>query len=532
MGPSDRSRYLLEKFLFKGKIIKEFTGRGGLIYIVSQEGTCPDKVAYKTIQKFEDATPELISGFSREAENWIKFSGHYLIVTPYFVKNFQGIPLICMPYCNGDLRHLREEHELDFVAVLNLGLQIIKGLMVANSRGMRHHQDIKPENLLYLDLSEKYQGFPPSNVDLSVKFSVRIADFGVANAWDNGHPGGTNAYKAPEQYTIDSSGKFCPDVFAVGVVITELYQGYHPAKKAPGGNPKSWRWGMLERWARSNERNFAKPQSTEATELVQLLGNMMNADPALRPSFQHCYGVIASLLQRVSPQTLVQMELLFDYYDYSANHRKLEGELFRQLKISKIAEKKESVKEKMVLELRGVLDRGVTTHSSALETHHRATALYKLCGRNLTEHEKSTIVSASECVVVFFLDNCELFTSSDLFSSFSFREPSPYKLGSNIEARSEILNTNIDRLIYLKAYDAGLKLKVVTGGEEIRACLLMGEAIKYWINGNVRDACALLEQVQELACQELELDDLYRTWKYAEENDFAEKHKKLKAFFS
>jgi serine/threonine protein kinase len=532
MRPSETTKKLMEKIVFKGRIIKELAGRGGLIYIVSQDGCSSEKVAFKTIQKFEDATPELISGFSREAENWLNFSGHYLIVTPYFVKIFQGIPLICMPYCNGDLRYLMEGHKLDFVAVLNLGLQIVRGMMVANSRGMKHHQDIKPENLLYLDLSEKYQEFPPSNVHPSVKFSVRIADFGVANAWDNGHPGGTNAYKAPEQYKPNLDEVFCPDIFAIGVVITELYQGYHPARKAPGGSPKSWGWSVLERWARSKERNFAVPQSGEAAELVQLLGKMMDADPARRPSFEHCYRVMAGLLRSVSPATLSQMELLFDYYDYSANHQKIEGELFRQVKISEIDGKKELVKEKMVFELNEVLGRDLTTHSSVLEIHHRATTLYGLCRRDLVEHEKRTLISASEYVVEFVLNNCELISSSDLYSSFAFLDPSPPKLGSNLEAKSEILSASIDRLISLKAYDAELKSKVVTGGDEIRACLLMGEAVKHWVSGNISDACFLLGQVRQLAHQEPELDELYKSWKHAEENGFAEKHKQLTAFFS
>jgi hypothetical protein len=41
----------LEACLFRGKIVDRREGRGGLIYIVDQENSFPDRVAYKTIKE-------------------------------------------------------------------------------------------------------------------------------------------------------------------------------------------------------------------------------------------------------------------------------------------------------------------------------------------------------------------------------------------------------------------------------------------------------------------------------------------------
>ncbi|MCQ9136801.1 hypothetical protein, partial [Streptomyces hilarionis] len=94
----------LEACLFRGKIVDRREGRGGLIYIVDQENSFPNRVAYKTIKEFENNTAERVNGFIREAHNWVDFSGHYSIITPHFIKFYNGVPLVCMPCCDGDLR--------------------------------------------------------------------------------------------------------------------------------------------------------------------------------------------------------------------------------------------------------------------------------------------------------------------------------------------------------------------------------------------------------------------------------------------
>lgn len=502
----------LEACLFRGKIVDRREGRGGLIYIVDQENSFPNRVAYKTIKEFENNTAERVNGFIREAHNWVDFSGHYSIITPHFIKFYNGVPLVCMPCCDGDLRDLIELKP-DLVAVINIGLQIVKGMIVANSRGMEYHQDIKPENILYSDLSKKLRDFPPSHIDPSVRYSVKIADFGVANAWFDDHLGGTNSYKAPEQYVVDKTKAFAPDVFAVGIVIAELYQGYHPAVQSSTIDPgKTWKGSKLKKWAGSDIRNFSEPQSPAAEALIKLLGDMLSAEPSARPTFSRCYERLAELLATLSPITLNQMELLFDYYDCNANHQSLESDLHGQLKLLVIPSKRQFVKDKLARDLSFCLGTDSEDLENFLEIHHRANALQQACRGDIDSAQRALLIEASRKVVLFVLSSCELINSFNLWSTPAFKESPPEKIGSDLEARSEILCTNIERLIYLKSYDQELKGQVESGGSEIKACLLMNEASNEWIANRWSNARALLGRALQLATSEPELDVLYKNW--------------------
>ena len=114
--------------------------------------------------------------------------------------------------------------------------------------------------------------------------------------------------------------------------------------------------------------------------------------------------------------------------------------------------------------------------------------------------------------MLFVLSSCELINSFNLWSTPAFKESPPEKIGSDLEARSEILCTNIERLIYLKSYDQELKGQVESGGSEIKACLLMNEASNEWIANRWSNARALLGRALQLATSEPELDVLYKNW--------------------
>lgn len=516
MDMDESLRTILELGLFGGKIVDRREGRGGLIYIVEQENCSPGRVAYKTVKEFENKPANRINGFIREARNWVDFSGHYSIVTPHFIKMYEGVPLVCMPYCDGDLRALIKL-KLDLISVINIGLQIVKGMMVANSRGMEHHQDIKPENILYSDLSLKFHGFPPSNVDPSARYSVKIADFGVANAWFDNYLGGTNAYKAPEQYVLDNTKIFAPDIFAVGIVIAELYQGYHPAVQSSEIDPgKKWKGKKLKKWARSGTRYFSEHQSPVAKSLIQLLSEMLSADANMRPSFASCYDRLAELLKILSPITLAQMESLFVYYDTNANHRTLESGLHAQLKLLAIPSERDLVKERLTRDLSVCLRAGSQDLESILEVHHRAAALQRACWNNIESMDKKHLVEASQKVVVFALSSCDLITSRNLWSTADFGESNPRKLGSDLEARMEILCTSIDRLTYLNSYSEELKAQVYSGGSQIQACLLLKAALNEWTANRWTTARELLGQARQIATPEPELDELYESWQSME----------------
>lgn len=110
----------LETQVFKGRIVERRKGRGGLIYIIEQDAI-PNRIAYKTIQEFETDLSVDTKRFDREARNWFEFSGHPLVIRPFFIKVVDNVPLICMPYCDGDLRNLVEER-LSLTSVVCISL--------------------------------------------------------------------------------------------------------------------------------------------------------------------------------------------------------------------------------------------------------------------------------------------------------------------------------------------------------------------------------------------------------------------------
>lgn len=500
----------LETQVFKGRIVERRKGRGGLIYIIEQDAI-PNRIAYKTIQEFETDLSVDTKRFDREARNWFEFSGHPLVIRPFFIKVVDNVPLICMPYCDGDLRNLVEER-LSLTSVVCISLQIVKGMIVANTRGMDHHQDIKPANLLYVDLSKKYQNFPPEGVDSAVRYSVRIADFGVANAWQDNHPGGTNAYKAPEQHTPHNYNKFAPDIFAVGLVIAELFQGYHPAAKDIETQVSKWKGSKLKKWAIGGERHFSPIENPQAGDLVKLITDMLMADPSGRPSFQQCYGRLEQMLKDLSDVTFKQLNLLFEYFDCVANYCQLESEIEKWLKLAENPSELESVKIRIEKHIEVNLDGGVINIESALSMHHLLNALNRLCKTDFDQKDKNLLIEGSKEIVKFTLEHHKSITANCLWPSLAFFEPQPKKLASDIEAKAEILNMSIERLERFCGYEKELENQVNNGGNVIVACRIMNDASKMWTAGHIVEACNLLGQVRQLVPHEPELERLYETW--------------------
>lgn len=510
MAWNEHTQMLLETQVFKGKIIDRRKGRGGLIYIVEQEAY-PKLVAYKTVQEFESTLSVDTLRIDREAQSWFRFAGHPLVIQPHYVEIWDGVPLICMPYCDGDLRNL-VGRDLGLTSVVCLSLQIVKGMIVANIRGMEHHQDIKPENLLYVDLSKKFRDFPSQDVDVGVKYSIRIADFGVANAWRDNHLGGTNAYKAPEQYNAKLYDAFAPDIFAVGLVIAELFQGYHPATTNPNINVWNWRGSKLKNWTMEGKRHFASADNPQAQELLQLVKEMLATDPRWRPSFQQCYDRLASMLEKLSSNTFAQIELHFKYFDYISTYCAFQDEINRQLRLFVIPSQQESIRENFRKCIKELLELDGMSLENILRVHHLTDALHRTCRKEWTWEDKELLIDASRLVVRFVLQGHESITSDCLWPCFSFGDPHPKKLASNIEAKEEILYRNIERLQLLGGYDDQLKKQVDDGSSAIQACRVMKEARAAWRTRRFDQACELLNEVRKLTSPEPELESLYNLW--------------------
>ena len=195
--------------------IVRLLARGGMavVYLVRQPAL-DREVVLKRLD-LEGRDPALAQRFVREARLAATLD-HPNVVTLFDFFEHEGVPYIAMEYvAGGSLRELVGRLELPQVFAVVEG--VLAGLGHAEHRGIAH-RDLKPENVL-----------------LTRRGNVKIADFGIARAYNAltqrltapGMAIGTPAYMAPEQATNEPLGP-STDLYALGVIVYELLAGRPP----------------------------------------------------------------------------------------------------------------------------------------------------------------------------------------------------------------------------------------------------------------------------------------------------------------
>ena len=189
--------------------------RGGMAVVYLAHQPALDRhVALKQLDlDVQDVT--LAQRFVREARLAAGLD-HPNVVTLFDFFEHEGVAYIAMEYVSGgSLRPLVGDLRLPQVFGVLEG--VLNGLGHAEERSIAH-RDLKPENIL-----------------ITGRGGVKIADFGIARAYDalTGHLTstsaaiGTPAYMAPEQALSGRLGPFT-DLYAVGVMAYEMLAGRPP----------------------------------------------------------------------------------------------------------------------------------------------------------------------------------------------------------------------------------------------------------------------------------------------------------------
>jgi serine/threonine protein kinase len=207
-------------------IVREI-GRGGMaIVYLAQQTDLEREVALKELSSFYALDPAIAERFSREARV-VGSLNHANVATVFESFEHAGTPYIAMEYLErGSLRPLmRSLSPAQTIGVLE---GLLAGLAHAHARGVVH-RDLKPENLLITDAG-----------------SVKIADFGIAKAYNQvwtahyrtatGMAIGTPAYMAPEQAMGRDVGPWT-DLYATGVIGTSC----SPAMRRSMSSTSRWR---------------------------------------------------------------------------------------------------------------------------------------------------------------------------------------------------------------------------------------------------------------------------------------------------
>lgn len=182
--------------------------------------------------------------------------------------------------------------------IRNVMYQILQGLAYMHKHGF-FHRDMKPENLLV-------------NGDV-----VKLADFGLAREIRSRPPYtdyvSTRWYRAPEVLLRSARYNAPIDIWACGAIMAELYtfRPLFPGASEPDevykicsvlGTPTKQTWPEGLKLASKINFKFARFVPTPMEQLVpnasregiQLIKDMLQYDPAKRPTAAQCLQVRAS----------------------------------------------------------------------------------------------------------------------------------------------------------------------------------------------------------------------------------------------
>jgi len=159
--------------------------------------------------------------------------------------------------------------------VLEIGIQVARGLRAAHRRGLIH-RDVKPANILFVD-----------------EHAAKIGDFGLASTatqrWASGGVvWGTPEYVAPERLNNDPED-FRSDIYSLGATLFHAIAGKPPIEASTNSSP-----ALLELKQQPLDLQATVPDVSLAT--AEVLQRMIAADPAQRFS---SYDDLVAELERV-----------------------------------------------------------------------------------------------------------------------------------------------------------------------------------------------------------------------------------------
>ncbi len=247
-------------------------------------------VAVKVLRPSLTSDPAFLARFKNEARSVANLN-HPNIVTVYDVGSDDQMYYIVMEFIEGqDLKKIiKASGAMTPDRVLNVAAQICRGIGFAHRAGLVH-ADVKPQNILV------------TRDDV-----VKVTDFGIAQAFNEGTPGekqsvvwGSPHYFAPEQARGEKPTP-ASDVYSIGIVLFEMLTGRLPFS---GANQQELAMAHLrDRVPMVTEFNPNVPPS-----LANIVYKTMSKEPTQRYRMADQLGhILTGLQERGSAQTITNL---------------------------------------------------------------------------------------------------------------------------------------------------------------------------------------------------------------------------------
>ncbi len=195
-------------------IKKKGEGHAGKVYkarllVDTDYGSKGDVVSIKEYNSWVLSEPHQVSRIDSELQSSIKINSDHVVKSYELLKLGNDLVLV-MEYLRGRTlsKYLEEENELSFNRIIEITIQILKGLVDIHKNELIH-RDLKPDNIMVMDERVVI-------MDLGV-----IKDFNASTSITGSKFLGTIKYSAPE-YLFDEDYDHCVDLFSFGLILYEL----------------------------------------------------------------------------------------------------------------------------------------------------------------------------------------------------------------------------------------------------------------------------------------------------------------------
>jgi len=293
---------MVGKTILQYKILEKL-GKGGMgdVYL-AEDIKLGRKVALKFLQEHRTSDSEARMRFQREAHA-VAALNHPNIVTIHDINEHEGQVYIVMEYIEGRaLKNIildsgkqtkttpddrtgekteilpgslnkRKGYPLPYDKIVNIGLQLAKGLATAHDANIVH-RDIKPQNII-----------------VQPNGRVKILDFGLAKLRGLSQltseltTVGTLHYMSPEQFSGDPVDSRT-DIWSLGIVIFEMITGHQPFA---GESQQTVMFSIMNR----DLPDLRTVDPKIPKDLVKIVKQCLEKNPMKR--YQHIHAMVVDL---------------------------------------------------------------------------------------------------------------------------------------------------------------------------------------------------------------------------------------------